>query len=177
MARPAPLAAALSFLAACAHAPAGPPLRTVERVDLQRYMGRWYEIATIPMSFQKGCVGVTANYSLRPDGDVDVVNTCRKETLDGPEREATAKAWSVDPSNAKLVVRFFWPFTGDYWIIDLDPEYRWAVVGHPSRKYLWILSRTPRMDDATYEGILSRLREQAYDLSLLVKTPQPAGPS
>jgi apolipoprotein D and lipocalin family protein len=171
------LTAALSFLAACAHAPAGPPLRTVERVDLQRYMGRWYEIATIPMSFQKGCVGVTANYSLRPDGDVDVVNTCRKETLDGPERQATAKAWSVDPSNAKLVVRFFWPFTGDYWIIDLDPEYRWAVVGHPSRKYLWILSRTPRMDDATYEGILSRLREQAYDLSLLVKTPQPAGAS
>lgn len=162
----------VALLAGCAHAPSGPPLRTVDRVDLNRYTGRWYEIATIPMSFQKGCVGVTATYTLRPDGDVDVVNTCRKETLDGPERQATAKAWSVDPSNAKLVVRFFWPFTGDYWILDLDPDYRWAVVGHPDRKYLWILSRTPQMDPATYDAILGRLRAQTYDTSLLVKTPQ-----
>ncbi len=165
----------LPLLAACAHAPSGPPLRTVDRVDLGRYVGKWYEIATIPMSFQKGCVGVTATYTLRTDGDVDVVNTCRKETLDGPERQATAKAWSVDPSNAKLVVRFFWPFTGDYWIIDLDPDYRWAVVGHPSREYLWVLSRTPQMPEATYEGILQRLRAQSYDVSRLVRTPQPAG--
>jgi apolipoprotein D and lipocalin family protein len=169
-----PIALAVALLAGCAHAPAGPPLRTVERVDLARYSGKWFEIATIPMSFQKGCTGVTANYTIRPDGDVDVVNTCRKETLDGPERQATAKAWSVDPSNAKLVVRFFWPFTGDYWIIDLDPDYRWAVVGHPSREYLWILSRTPQMDAATYDGILARLRAQSYDTTKLVKTPQPA---
>ena len=168
-----PIALAVALLAGCAHAPAGPPLRTVDRVDLARYSGKWFEIATIPMSFQKGCTGVTANYTIRPDGDVDVVNTCRKETLDGPERQATAKAWSVDPSNAKLVVRFFWPFTGDYWIIDLDPDYRWAVVGHPSREYLWILSRTPQMDAATYDGILSRLRAQAYDTTKLVRTPQP----
>lgn len=167
------LISAAALLAACAHAPVGPPLRTVEHVDLQRYAGRWYEIATIPMSFQKGCVGVTADYTIREDGDVDVVNTCRKETLDGPVKVATAKAWSVDPSNARLEVRFFWPFTGDYWIIDLDPDYRWAVVGHPSREYLWILSRTPRMDDGVYEGILSRLRAQSYDLAKLVKTPQP----
>jgi len=160
------------LLSGCAHAPSGPPLRTVDRVDLQRYLGKWFEIATIPMSFQKGCVGVTATYSLREDGDVAVVNTCRKETLDGPERSVEGKAWSVDPSNARLEVQFFWPFHGAYWIIDLDPEYRWAVVGHPSREYLWILSRTPQMDDATYQGILSRLRDQAYDLSRLVKTPQ-----
>jgi len=164
------------LLSGCAHAPSGPPLRTVDRVDLQRYLGKWFEIATIPMSFQKGCTGVTATYTIRPDGDVDVVNTCRRETLDGPERQATAKAWSVDPSNARLVVRFFWPFTGDYWIIDLDPEYRWAVVGHPSREYLWILSRTPQMDAATYDGILARLRAQAYDTTKLVKTPQLPGP-
>ena len=167
-----PLALAVALLAGCAHAPSGPPLQTVERVDLSRYAGKWFEIATIPMSFQKGCTGVTATYTIRPDGDVDVVNTCRKETLDGPERQATAKAWSVDPSNAKLVVRFFWPFTGDYWVIDLDPDYRWAVVGHPSREYLWILSRSPQMDAATYDGILARLRAQAYDTTLLVKTPQ-----
>jgi apolipoprotein D and lipocalin family protein len=169
------LALAVALLAGCAHAPVGPPLRTVDKVDLTRYAGKWFEIATIPMSFQKGCTGVTATYTIRPDGDVDVVNTCRKETLDGPERQATAKAWSVDPSNAKLVVRFFWPFTGDYWIIDLDPDYRWAVVGHPSREYLWILSRTPQMDAATYDGILARLRAQGYDTAKLVKTPQLPG--
>ena len=169
------LALLATLLAGCAHAPSGPPLRTVDRVDLQRYMGKWYEIATIPMSFQKGCVGVTAVYTLREDGDVDVVNTCRKETLDGPERSVEGKAWSVDPSNAKLEVQFFWPFHGAYWIIDLDPDYRWAVVGHPSRAYLWILSRTPQMDEASYQGILSRLRAQSYDLSLLVKTAQLPG--
>ena len=153
-----------------AHADA--PVRSVDKVDLGRYVGKWYEIATIPMSFQKGCVGVTATYTIREDGDVDVVNTCRKEQLDGPERSARGKAWSVDPSNAKLEVRFFWPFHGAYWVIDLGPDYEYAVVGHPSREYLWILSRKPQMDDATYDGILSRLRAQEYDLSLLLKTPQ-----
>jgi apolipoprotein D and lipocalin family protein len=167
-----PLALLAALLAGCAHTPAGPSLQTVERVDLQRYAGKWYEIATIPMSFQKGCVGVTASYTLRKDGDVDVVNTCRKGTLDGPERSVSGKAWAVDPSGAKLEVQFFWPFHGAYWVIDLGPDYEYAVVGHPSREYLWILSRKPQMDDATYEGILSRLRAQAYDLSLLVRTPQ-----
>jgi len=171
------LALLAALLAGCAHAPAAPPLGTVERVDLQRYAGKWYEIATIPMSFQKGCVGVTATYTIREDGDVDVVNTCRKEQLDGPERSARGKAWSVDPSNAKLEVRFFWPFHGAYWVIDLGPDYEYAVVGHPSRECLWILSRKPQMDDATYEGILSRLRAQGYDLSLLLKTPQPPAAS
>jgi apolipoprotein D and lipocalin family protein len=162
-----------AFLVSCAHAPSGAPLQTVAHVDLQRYAGRWYEIATIPMSFQKGCVGVTASYTLRKDGDVDVVNTCRKETLDGPERSVSGKAWAVDPSGAKLEVQFFWPFHGAYWIIDLDPEYRWAVVGNPSREYLWILSRTTQMDEKTYDAILSRVRAQGYDLANLLKTPQP----
>ena len=166
------LALLAAFLAGCAHAPSAPPLGTVERVDLQRYAGKWYEIATIPMSFQKGCVGVTATYTIREDGDVDVVNTCRKEQLDGPERSARGKAWSVDPSNAKLEVRFFWPFHGAYWVIDLGPDYEYAVVGHPSREYLWILSRTPQMDERTYEAILDRLRAQGCDLSLLLRTPQ-----
>jgi len=157
-------------LSACAHA--GPPLRTVERVDLERYAGTWNEIATIPAGFQKGCVAVTATYSLRPDGKVDVVNRCRKETLDGPERTARGTAWSVDPSNAKLVVQFFWPFRGDYWVIDLGPDYQYAVVGHPGRDYLWILSRTRSLDEATYRGILERIAAQGYDLSRIVRTPQ-----
>ena len=170
MRRPALLALSLS---ACAHA--GPPLRTVERVDLSRYLGTWYEIATIPAGFQKGCVAVTATYSLRPDGDIDVVNRCRMETLSGPEKTARGKAWPVDPSNAKLLVQFFWPFRGDYWVIDLGPDYEYAVVGHPGRKYLWVLSRTPSMDDETYRAILGRVSAQGYDLSRVVRTLQPPG--
>lgn len=164
-------ALALLALSGCAHP--GTPLRTVDRIDLKRYAGTWYEIATIPASFQKGCVGVTATYTLRPDGDVDVVNTCRRESLDGPERSVHGKAWSVDPSNAKLEVQFFWPFHGDYWVIDLGPEYDYSVVGHPSRDYLWILCRKPRMDEVTYQAILERLAAQEYDLARIVRTPQP----
>ena len=174
MRRPVLPALALAA-AACAHAPSGPPLRTVERVDLARYAGTWYEIATIPMSFQKGCVAVTATYRPLPDGDVEVVNRCRDGTLDGKERSATGRAWPVDASNAKLEVQFFWPFKGDYWIVDLGPDYEYAVVGHPARKYLWILSRTPRMDEGLYQAILGRLREQGYDLARLERTLQPPG--
>ncbi len=150
------------------------PLEVVPHVDLRRYLGTWYEIATIPQRFQKGCVGVTAEYTLRADGDIDVVNTCRQDTLDGKVRSVRGKAWVVDrATNAKLRVRFFWPFYGAYWIIELDPEYRWAVVGHPSRDYLWILSRTPRMDGALYDEILRRVTAKGYDTSSILKTLQP----
>jgi apolipoprotein D and lipocalin family protein len=151
-----------------------PPLQTVPHVDLNRYIGKWYEIASFPQWFQKNCVASSANYTLRRDGDVDVLNQCHNKVLDGKLREAKGKAWIVDKSsNAKLKVRFFWPFSGAYWIIDLGPNYEYAVVGHPNRKYLWILSRTPKMDHAVYEGILERLKQQHYDLSPLRKTLQP----
>ncbi len=150
-------------------------LEVVLSVDIQRYLGTWYEIATIPQRFQKGCVGVTAHYSLRDDGDIDVINTCREETLDGPERSVRGKAWIVDKTtNAKLKVRFFWPFAGAYWIIELDKDYQWAVVGHPNRSYLWILSRTPPMDGAVYEELLRRIAAKGYDLSKIKKTLQPS---
>jgi apolipoprotein D and lipocalin family protein len=150
------------------------PLKTVQKVDLERYMGQWYEIASFPQRFQKGCVASSAMYSLRQDGKVDVFNQCRNETLDGKLRSAKGKAWVVDKqSRAKLKVRFFWPFSGDYWIIDLGPNYEYAVVGHPNRNYLWILSRKPQMNDETYNSILQRLKEQQYDLSRLKKTLQP----
>jgi apolipoprotein D and lipocalin family protein len=150
------------------------PLGVVPHVDLQRYLGTWYEIATIPQRFQKGCVGVTAHYSLRADGKIDVVNVCRKETLDGKSKSVRGKAWIVDKTtNAKLKVSFFWPFSGDYWIIDLDEDYRWAVVGHPARTYLWILCRTPQMDPALYEELLGRIAAKGYELAKIKKTLQP----
>jgi apolipoprotein D and lipocalin family protein len=152
-----------------------PPLETVPRVDLQRYLGTWYEIATIPQSFQRGCVGTTATYSLRDDGVINVVNRCRIGTLAGEEKVATGRARVVDKSsNSKLEVSFFGPFWGEYWIIELEPDYRYAVVGHPSRDSLWILSRTPTMDEAQYDQIVSRLKGAGYAVERLVRTPQPS---
>lgn len=149
-------------------------LQTVASVDLDRYLGRWYEIASYPAWFQKNCTATTADYSLREDGRIKVVNSCRKGALDGKLKQAKGRAKLADPvSNAKLKVSFFGPFWGDYRIIDLDPEYQWAVVGVPSRKYLWILSRTPHMDDEVYEGIVSRMRDQGYDPERLNRTLQP----
>jgi apolipoprotein D and lipocalin family protein len=152
-----------------------PPLKTVPKVDIERYMGAWYEIASFPQRFQRGCVASMATYSLRPDGKVDVLNRCRNETLNGKLRSARGKAWIIDKeTNAKLKVRFFWPFSGDYWIIDLGPNYEYAVVGHPKRTYLWILSRQRQMDPGTYEAILQRLKAQHYDVSRLHRTLQPS---
>jgi apolipoprotein D and lipocalin family protein len=145
----------------------------VEEVDLERYMGSWYEIASFPQRFQKGCTASTATYSLRDDGMVAVVNRCMKR---GRESTARGRARVVDPrAPAKLEVSFFGPFWGDYWIVDLGDEYDYAVVGHPSRDYLWILSRTPSMDPGTYDGILERLRAQGFELDRLQKTRQPPG--
>ena len=150
------------------------PLQTVGAVDLERYLGRWYEIARYPAWFQRNCTAVTADYSLREDGLVKVVNRCRKGSLDGKLKQAKGRAKVVDKeTNAKLKVSFFGPFWGDYWIIDLDPDYQWAVVGVPSRKYLWILSRTPQMDAALYDEIVGRLRSQGYDPKRLDRTTQP----
>lgn len=150
-----------------------PELRTVSRVDLQLYVGTWYDIASFPQRFQRGCTGTTATYTIRGDGDIDVLNRCRKGSLDGKEESAQGRARVIDRStNAKLKVSFFRPFWGDYWIIDLGANYDYAVVGHPSRDYLWILGRKPTMDNAVYEGILGRLRAQGYEVARLERTPQ-----
>ncbi len=154
-----------------------PSLVTVPHVDLARYSGTWYEIASYPQRFEKGCTGTTATYTLRADGTVEVVNRCARDSLNGRTTVARGRAKVVDKtSNAKLKVSFFWPFWGDYWIIDLGRDYEYAVVGHPSRKYLWILSRTPTMAPEVYEGILERLRGQGYDTGRLRTTLQNAGP-
>src|SRR5512144_1232890 len=150
------------------------PLRTVPHVDLQRYLGTWYEIASFPQSFQRGCTATTATYALRDDGDIDVVNRCRKGSPDGPEKVARGRARVVDRStNAKLEVSFFRPFWGDYWIVDLGADYEYAVVGHPGRDYLWILSRTRTMEPELYASIVHRLEAQGYETHRLQKTTQP----
>ncbi len=150
-----------------------PPLATVTSVDLNRYLGTWYEIASFPQRFQRGCTGTSATYALRSDGQIDVVNRCRKDSLDGEEKVARGRARVVDQTtHAKLKVSFFRPFWGDYWIVDLGASYDYAVVGHPSRDYLWILSRTPTMNGATYDAILARLRAQGYEVERLRRTLQ-----
>lgn len=151
-----------------------PPLNTVPHVEIDRYTGTWYEIASFPQSFQEGCTGTTATYQAREDGRLDVINRCRQESLDGPLDEAKGLAKVVEPkTNAKLKVSFFRPFWGDYWIIELGDDYDYAVVGHPSRDYLWILSRTPQMQESQYDEIVHRLKERGYEIARLEKTLQP----
>lgn len=149
------------------------PLDVVEKVDLGRFTGRWYEIARYPHSFEKGCAGVTADYALKQNGRISVVNTCREGSLDGEVRtiEGTARVVDKD-SSAKLAVTFFPPFEAPYWILELGDDYDYAVIGEPSRKFLWILSRTPSLDDALYQGILDRVSERGYDPSRLVLVEQ-----
>ena len=146
------------------------PLDVVPAVDLARYIGRWYEIASFPQRFQKGCTDSRAEYRIRPDGDVEVLNSClRDEKVD----TAKGKAWVVDKAtNAKLKVSFFWPFRGDYWIIDLSKDYEYAVVSAPSMQYLWILSRTPQMEEQRYQEIVARLKDRRFDVERLIRTPQ-----
>jgi apolipoprotein D and lipocalin family protein len=145
------------------------PVQSVPSVDLGRYVGRWYEIAAFPMYFQRKCIGdTTAEYALRPDGDITVVNRCR--TADGFD-EAAGKAWAVEGTrNSQLKVSFFWPFRADYWVVGLDDDYRWAVVGNPNRKYLWILSRTPRLPADDLERALQAAGNQGFDLTQLKYT-------
>ena len=146
------------------------PLATVGHVDLKKYLGKWYEIAAFPQSFQKGCSCTSAEYSLRPNGDIEVKNTCLKE---GKNKTAIGKAVVKDKNtNAKLSVTFFWPFSGKYWIIALAPDYSYAVVGHPNRDYLWILSRKPVMDEQTYRMLVVTAANKGFDVRKLVKTDQ-----
>lgn len=150
-----------------------PALRTVEAVDVGRYMGRWYEIARYPAWFQRRCAKNTvAEYALQADGTVRVENLCT--TADGRIIRARGTARIADAATrAKLKVKFnFFMPAGDYWIVDLDPEYQWAVVGEPKRRFLWVLSRTPEIDEETYRAICARLREQQYDPGRLVRMPQ-----
>jgi len=148
-------------------------LQTVRYVDLNKYAGKWYEIASYPQRFQKGCHCTTAEYTLSDKGYVIVENRCNKGSVNGKQSYIKGKAFvKKNSGNAKLKVQFFWPFRGKYWIIDLADDYSYAVVSHPNRKYLWILSRTPQMPEEIFREILSRLIEKNFDLSNLKTTIQ-----
>ena len=148
-------------------------LQTVSSVDLNKYLGKWYEIASYPQTFQKGCHCTTAEYTMSEKGYVIVENRCNKNSITGKQAYIKGKAFvEKNSGNAKLKVQFFWPFKAKYWIIDLAGDYSFAVVSHPNKKYLWILSRSPKMDESVYQLIISRLKEKGFDISKLQKTPQ-----
>lgn len=168
-------------LGACAGVDSKGDLQTVASVDLSRYTGTWYEIARLPMWFQRHCVDSKAIYSSRPDGAVGVRNECVTDT--GGVERAEGVATVVDTkTNARLTVVFDNWFArlfgssreGNYWILDLDQEYQTAMVGTPDRRFLWILSRTPQLDEATYRRLVERAQQLEYPVSDLIKAHRPA---
>lgn len=149
---------------------------TVKYVDISRYVGRWYEIARFPHSFEKDLVGVTATYNLREDGKIDVLNQGYLKTLDGKLKQAKGKAKIPNPEeNARLKVSFFLFFYADYFILELDEaDYQYALIGSSSDKYLWILYRQPEMPSETYQMLLSKAQARGYDTEKLILVEQHA---
>ena len=168
------IAALLGASAATAEPAPLPPLATIARLDIERYMGTWYELARFPNRFQRDCAGpATAAYRLQPDGRVQVLNRC--PLADGKTDEALGEARRVgDEGSARLQVRFapawlsWLPMVwGNYWVVDLDPAYQLSVVSEPKREYLWVLSRTPTVEPAVWAALMGRLREKGFDLDRL----------
>jgi len=148
-------------------------LKTVSDVELEKFLGVWFEIARFPHSFERDLVGVTATYSLKKNGNIRVLNQGYKNTLDGKVKSAKAFAKTPKPNEpGRLKVYFFWPFGADYLILDLDKDYQWALVGSSSPNYLWILSRSPQMDDGLYKSIVAKAKSLGYDISKLELVPQ-----
>ena len=148
-----------------------PPLQTVSKVDLNKYLGTWYEIARYEHFFEKDCKNVTANYSIMDENLIQVINSCVK-IITNEKKEAKARAYAVDNTNSKLKVSFFRPFYGDYWVLILDEQYNYAVVGTPNREYLWILSRTKTIDENIKTDILNKLPSLGFEPSKFTWTIQ-----
>ncbi|MBN2682841.1 MAG: lipocalin family protein [Bacteroidales bacterium] len=145
----------------------------VNELDIEKYLGTWYEIARYDHSFERGLVGVTADYSFREDGKIKVINSGFKGSLKGPKSTAIGKAKIPNPKiPSKLKVSFFWIFYADYFVLELDSDYKWAVIGSKSDKYLWILSRSPLMDKEVYNELLNRLTKRGYDVKKLLLVEQ-----
>ncbi|OON66952.1 lipocalin family protein [Hymenobacter sp. CRA2] len=151
-----------------------PELDTVSHVDLRRYAGLWYEIARLPQRFEKRCTHVTAEYRPMADGKIEVHNTCHKDSVNAPAKKVRGVARVVDAeTNAKLKVQFQWPFEGDYWILVLDEDYRFALVGTPDRTGLWVLSRTPHLGYPTLRNLIEMAAQKGFDVGNLIYTQQP----
>ena len=149
-------------------------LKTVEQVDFNKYLGKWYEIVRLPNNFEKGLVCTTAEYSLRDDGKIKVINRGHKEDDLSKVKEATGKAWRPDVNEpGRLKVQFFWPFSGGYYIFHLDTlNYQYALVGEPGRNYFWLLSRTPVVEESLYNELLDIAAQNGFDTAKFYKTPQ-----
>jgi len=146
---------------------------TVKNLDIEKYLGTWYEIARYDHRFERNLVGVTATYSMREDGKIKVVNSGYKNTLEGPKDTALGKAKIPDPSQpSRLKVSFFWFFYGDYFVMELDKNYQWAVIGSSSDKYLWILSRTPQISESLKQDLLSKIKDRGYQTDELIWVEQ-----
>ena len=154
-------------------------LETVQHIDLNRYLGKWYEIARFDSWFEKDCTNVTAEYSTSSDGKINVLNTCYLHTPKGKRKQAVGRAIVADKkTNSKLRVSFLprylsWfdrVFSGDYWILKIDPEYSVVLVGDPSKKYLWILSRDPNLDSSIYNAYVSAAKNLGFNVHKLHKT-------
>jgi apolipoprotein D and lipocalin family protein len=152
----------------------GVAMQVVSSVDLNRYTGIWYEIARLPNSFEKGLVCTTATYTLKENGKIRVVNEGYRGSKEGKRSKATGTAWVPDPETpGKLKVSFFWPFSSDYWILELDEkEYKYAMVGGSSTKYLWILCREPDMDEEIYSDLIESARRMGFEVDRLYRVPQ-----
>ena len=146
---------------------------TVQELDLDRYLGKWYEIARFDHSFERGLVGATANYSITEDGKIKVVNTGYKDSFDGKFNQAEAKAYRPDENYpGALKVSFFLFFYSDYWVLDLDENYTFALIGSKKEKYLWILSRTPEMAPADLQRVLNKAVSLGYNTGNLIWVEQ-----
>ena len=148
--------------------------KTVEKFEIEKFLGKWYEIARFQHRFEKDLVGVTATYSLRSDGKIDVLNQGYKDSLSGQLKQAKGIAKIPNKNEpSKLKVSFFWIFYADYYVMELDSEnYQWALIGSSSDKYLWILARTPQLDTEIYEILVKNAEKRGYDVSKLYKVPQ-----
>lgn len=163
-------------MAACSTAPKPAPLETVKAVDLQRFMGSWYVIGTIPWVVEKNNVGTMDIYELRKDGKIDVRYVFHKKSLEAPRQEWKAVARVVNKkSNAEWAVRFIWPFEAPYLVIGLSDDYRQCVIGHPSRDLVWIMSRQPTMTDTDYNDTIRELVKKGYDPKRIIRVPQKTG--
>ena len=150
-----------------------PTLRNVSYVDVDRYLGRWYVISHVPYFLENGKVGTSDNYARRPDGKLDAIFAFRKKSLTAPEQTWNGVAEITDTkSNAEWKVSFVWPFSATYRVLELDPDYRWAVVSNGNGKLVWVLARETSMTDALYRDILKRVTAQGIDANKLVKVPQ-----